>query len=71
MNHRLRQSKIRFQNPEELRASQWLRLEEEILERAFVLWRRKGRAHMDALKALRQAEQEILSQEKKFRITKK
>ena len=50
-----------FQSPADLRAKEWMKLEEKILQRALALWRRKGRRHLDAVKALRQAEREILS----------
>jgi len=37
------------------------RLEDQITERAFTLWRRKGHAHRNALNALLQAEREVLA----------
>lgn len=39
-----------------------MRLEDQIMERALVIWRIKGHGHQNALKALLQAEREILTQ---------
>jgi len=54
-------SKGCIQSPEELRAKEWTRLEDKILRRALALWRRRGKAHLDALSALRRAEREVLA----------
>jgi hypothetical protein len=41
-------------------SEKWMRLEDQIMERALVLWHKKGRSHRNALKALLQARREIL-----------
>jgi len=62
MNHNDQQSGGPIQGPEELRAKQWTSLEDEIMQRALALWRRKGKEHVDALTAWRRAEREVLGQ---------
>lgn len=60
MNCNIQKLKSCFQSAEELRAREWMKLEDRIKRRALVLWRRKGRVRMDALSAWRRAEQELL-----------
>jgi hypothetical protein len=43
-----------------LRSKEWMRLEDKIMELALAFWRRKGKAHLDALSAWRRAETEVL-----------
>ncbi len=43
-------------------ADECMQLEDQIMERALVLWRKKGHGHRNALKALLQAERELLAQ---------
>jgi len=49
-------------NLTDLPADECMRLEDQIMERALVLWHKKGHAHRNARKALLQAEREILVQ---------
>lgn len=51
---------LKSRDAAELRSKEWMRLEEKIMERALALWRRKGKAHLDALSAWRRAETEVL-----------
>jgi hypothetical protein len=44
-----------------LSSNERMELEDQIEQRAFALWRKKGHGHRDALNALRQAEREVLT----------
>lgn len=49
----------KFVNLADLPAEERMQLEDKIMERALALWHKKGRHHLDALSAFRQAEREI------------
>jgi hypothetical protein len=47
-----------------------VQLEDQIMERALMLWHKKGHAHRNALNAWLQAEREILAQKEQARFTR-
>jgi hypothetical protein len=49
-------------NLADLPSDERIQLEDQIFKRALALWRKRGRAHRDALNALLQAERELLAQ---------
>ncbi len=55
-------------NPAALPTGERMQLEDQIMERALALWRKKGRAHLNAPDALLQAEREILAQNGTARV---
>ena len=60
MNRNIQKLKICCRRAKELRAKEWMRLEERVRRRALVLWRKMGKARMTALDAWRRAERELL-----------
>ena len=46
----------------DLPSDERMQLEDQIWKRALALWRKRGRAHRNALNALLQAEREVLAQ---------
>jgi hypothetical protein len=60
MSWNVRKLKTCCRRAKELRAKEWMKLEERVRRRAVVLWRRMGKAHMTALSAWRRAERELL-----------
>lgn len=54
-----------------LSSNERMELEDQIEQRAFALWRKKGHGHRDALSALRQAEREVLIPRKQSSPTHK